>query len=113
MTDARPALQAKPENGPPVDDPSEDQLRLLLEDLEHGKGSFFIVERTSGSGGQTYVQALREDDGRYLVEYRAGGHQQHFGTEVADLPAAHRLITGWASERPGWKDGHTWTPVEV
>lgn len=107
-----PTLRAKPEVGPDLDDPSEAALFELLQDIEAGEGTFLIVERTSDRKGETYIQTVRDDDGSYMVEYREGDAEHHFGTPVADMRAAHALLTGWAFEQPGWKDGHTWTPVQ-
>lgn len=108
-----PILRAQPENGRTWDDPSEDLLFTLLEDIESGEGTFLVVTRTADASGQTYAQALRRDDGSYLVEHREGGPDAHFGTVVADVRAAHALLAGWAFEKDGWSDSATWTPVDV
>ena len=108
-----PRLRAQPENGPSRDDPSEDLLLTLLEEIESGSGTFLIVTRTTDPTGQTYAQALRRDDGTYIVEHREGSPEQHYGTAAADLKAAQTLITGWAFERPHWSDGVAWEPVET
>jgi hypothetical protein len=113
MTANRPTVRAHPENGTPVDDPSEEVIQLLLENIEAGTGTFLILERTSDAAGQTYAQALRQDDGSYLVEHREGDAQHHYGTVVADLRAAQTLLAGWAFERPGWDAGLAWSPVDV
>ena len=59
-----------PEAGRSWDDPSEDLLFILLEDIEAGQGSFLIIERTNDPSGQTHAQARRRDDGSYVVERR-------------------------------------------
>jgi hypothetical protein len=110
---ADPILRARPETGPVWDDPSEDLLYELLQDIEDGQGTFLIVERTTDPGRQTYAQALRRDDGTYIVEYREGDAEHHYGTVVADLRTAHELLVGWAFERPGWNDGTSWSTVVV
>ena len=106
-----PVLRARPEVGEPRDDPSEDALFLLLEDIEAGEGTFLIVERTADLDGLTYIQTLRQEDGSYIVEYREGGQESHLGTTVPDMRTAHRLLTGWAFEQPEWAAGFEWSPV--
>lgn len=106
-----PLLRALSESGASHDDPSEELLFDLLAEVEAGEGTFLIVERAADPSGQTYAQALRHDDGSYLVEYRAGGPKRHFQTQAADVRAAHRLLTGWAFGVPGWDTAYEWTQV--
>ncbi|SRR5258708_39726850 len=106
-----PILRAIPEAGRPWDNPSEDLLFILLEDIEAGEGSFLIIQRTTDPSGHTYAQALRRDDGNYLVEHREGDADHHYGTIVPDMRTAHQLLTGWAFQLPGWSDQATWSPV--
>src|SRR5215472_17740047 len=86
---APPILRAIPEVGQQWDDPSEDLLFILLQDIEAGEGTYLIVERTTDHSGETYAQALRRDDGTYVVEHREGDADHHYGTTVANMRAAH------------------------
>lgn len=106
-----PILRVVTETDESVDDPSEDLLFLLLEGIERGEGSWLIVERLADSSGQTYAQTLRQDDGSYVVEYRAGSPEEHYGTVVGDLRTAHALVTGWAFALPEWQSTVTWERV--
>ena len=65
-------LRATSESGDVLDDPSDDALFKMFEDLEAGLGTFLIVESVADASGQTFVQAARGDDGTYVVEYRQG-----------------------------------------
>jgi len=111
MVTSPPILRAILEAGQSWDDPSEDLLFMLLEDIESEQGTFLIVERITDPSGQTYAQALRRDDGTYVVEHREGDADHHYGTVVADMRAAHHLLTGWAFQLPGWNDQPDWTQV--
>jgi hypothetical protein len=111
VTQQRPILRAIPEVGQAWDDPSEDLLFMLLGDIEAGEGTFLIVERTADPSGNTYAQALRRDDGSYIVEHRDGDAGSHYGTVASDMRTAHQLLTGWAFRLLGWKESATWTPV--
>jgi hypothetical protein len=73
---------------------------MLPEDVERGEQSFLLVERLADSTGQTYVQSARSDVGTYLVEYCDGTPDEHFGTNVVDMRAAHALIASWDFEDP-------------
>ena len=106
-----PILRAVPESGPSYDDPSEDLLFELLSDIEAGEGSWLIIERLSDPTSQTYAQALRREDGIYVVERREGRADEHVTTDVADMRAAHALLTGWAFQLPRWDSDHDWSPV--
>lgn len=107
----KPMLRAMTESGESWNDPSEDALFMFLEDVERGEEKFLIVERLADSTGQTYIQSARNDDGSYVVEYRDGSADQHFSTSVADVRAAHALITSWAFAEPHWRDSFEWSRI--
>ena len=91
-----PMFRAVMENGDTYDDPSEDVLLLLLEDLAAGDGSWLIVEKVADASGQTYAQALRLSDGSFQVERRRGSADTHEVAGAQPLRDAHRLLTRWA-----------------
>ncbi len=111
MAASPPILRAIAEAGQPWDDPSEDLLLILFEDIESGQGRFGIIERTTDPSGQTYAQAVGRDDGSYFVEHREGDAEHHYGTVVPDMRAAHQLLIGWAFQLPGWRDQAGWSQV--
>jgi hypothetical protein len=106
-------MRATAESGEGIDDPSEDALFMMLEDIEAGEGTFLIIDALQDVTGQTYMQTSRNDDGTYVVEYRDGTPDRHFGTVAADMRSAHALITGWAFGLPGWRGSATWRPVSI
>ncbi|WP_461165005.1 hypothetical protein [Arthrobacter sp. R4-81] len=106
-----PTLRASNESGETWDDPSEDLLFMLLEDIENGDETFAIVERLVDVTEQTYIQSSRNADGTYLVEYRDGTPDQHFSTGAPDMRAAHAVMTSWAFEEPRWRDSYIWTQL--
>jgi hypothetical protein len=87
--------RATTQSGRTFDDPSRDQLYKLFLDVEDRKERFVVVERLSDATGSTFVQALRDDDGRYLVEQRGGALETHLGTVKATMPAAHLAVCNW------------------
>ncbi|WP_436631412.1 hypothetical protein [Actinomadura kijaniata] len=80
---------------------------MLLEDTSNGNRDFFVLERTADSAAQTYFPVVGGCSG-FVLEYRDGGPDSHFGAECDDLRRAHQVVTGWAFERDGWKGGLPW-----
>ena len=112
MSDA-PVLRATAESGDTIDAPSEDGLFMMLEGVEAGESAYLIVESLTDPTHQTYAQTSRNEDGTYVVEYRMGGPEHHYGTLAQNMRAAHALLTGWAFGVPGWRDAANWEPVSV
>lgn len=112
-TPTAPNLRVTNESGETWDDPTEDLLFMLLEDIEAGEGTFLILERLSDASGDTYVQAQKQGGGHYLVERREGAPEEHWATVVADMRATHRLVTGWAFGLDDWSAHVSWTKVAL
>ena len=108
---ARATLRASVESGNNWDDPSEDHLFMLVEDIERGDESYLIVERLSDSSGQSYIQTMRNEDGGFLVERRDGVPDKHFQTTASDFRHAHALIVAWAFGEPEVATPGEWLPV--
>jgi hypothetical protein len=87
--------RATTQSGRSYDDPSEDLLYHLFLDIESGKELFIVVERLNDATGHTYVQALRDQEGAYLVEQRAGDPVTHQGIVTQRMPAAHLAVCDW------------------
>ncbi|MDO9454506.1 hypothetical protein [Nocardioides sp.] len=109
-----PARRATAESGDTIDDPSEDALFLTLDDIEAGEGTHLIVDVLGDVTSRTFAQTSRNSDGSYIVEYRDGAAERHFGTIAPDVLTAHALLTGWAFAVPGWRDSAAeWEQVHV
>src|SRR5262249_12793515 len=108
-----PILRAIPEEGEPWDNPTEERLFLMLQDIEAGQGDFVIVERTDDPARQTFAQALRHDDGTYTVEYRERDAEHHYATNVPDLRTAWQLLVGWTFQLPDWADQTSWSKLDL
>ncbi len=88
------------DSGASYDDPSEDVLFMLLEDIERDDEQFAIVKRTSDPSGQTYAQVVKNGAGGWTVERREGGPDSHYSVDVPSLRQAHEILTCWAFEIP-------------
>ncbi len=98
--DSMPILRVQVESGTSYDDPSEDLLFMLLEDIERGEEQFAVVERISDVSQQTYAQVIKSVAGGWTVERREGGPDSHYAVDVASLRQAHAILTCWAFEIP-------------
>lgn len=101
------------ESGETWDDPSEDLLFILLEDIRDQHELFLIVERTRDPSGQTYMQVIRTEDSKYQLEYRDGSADRHFFAITANMRDAHDVLTKWAFELPNWDTAMQWQPLKV
>jgi len=111
-------VRARTGDGRSFDDPSDADLASLVAELDPASRSpFLIVEKISGQPpGQYYSQVLRIDSETWQVEYRAGGPESHFQARVSGpyedaCATVARVISGWARDRPGWREGLAWTPL--
>ena len=104
-------LRATNEAGEAYDDPSEDLLFELLGQLAPGN-SFVIVDRLEPERSGHFMQAVIGPVGsRWVLEYREGPHETHRSTSLDSMRAVHQVMTKWAFDSPGWRDGLVWTPV--
>src|SRR3954451_20975159 len=104
-------LRATNEAGGTYDDPSEKQLRELIDALGPGN-AFLIVERLEpGRAGHFMQTVMGSEDAPWVLECREGAQETHLSTSLESSRAVHDVLTGWAFDVPGWRDGLAWTPV--
>jgi hypothetical protein len=101
------ALRVETAGGRSYDAPSEALLLRLLGELGPGN-QFLIVDRVDAPGDEYYLQVYREPDGTYVIEYREGAADRHFETVAADLNTVFTVLTRWATDVPGWREGCDW-----
>lgn len=87
-------LRVETSQGERHEEPSEDLLFILMEDLQQEQ-DYFIVEDARDTAGQTYAQVMRVDAG-YLMERRRGSEDTHEHATSADLRQVHEDLTTWA-----------------
>ncbi|MER0243590.1 hypothetical protein AAHZ94_16530 [Streptomyces sp. HSW2009] len=110
-----PALRARVESGAEHDDPSDERVRELLTALAGFAEEFLVITRTADPEGQTYLQVAHSEapPWNFVVEYRDGGPDRHFQAFTDQVDVLHRTVTGWMSQRPGWRDLLEWQPLEL
>jgi hypothetical protein len=88
-----PILRATDPSGEIYDDPSEDALYMLMEDLR-SPGSSFRVERLEPErNGEWATVALNESG---LYQFVSSGHIEY----VSSLRTIHEFLTRWAFDLP-------------
>lgn len=101
------AFRAETASGRAYDAPTGALLLRLLGELGPGN-QFLIVDRLDATNDQHYMQVYLETDGTFVIEYRAGAADHHYEAVTADLRDVHTVLTGWATDAPGWRDACTW-----
>lgn len=105
-----PILRATNDAGDTYDDPSEDLLFILLEELDEAN-TFLIVERVEPGREGHFMQVALGQDGSYALEYREGGPETHYGTSSTSMRLVHEAMSKWAHDVRGWHEIFEWTPV--
>ncbi|MBG6134002.1 DUF6891 domain-containing protein [Longispora fulva] len=78
-----------------------------------GSGDRFLVAQRIPDLPDVFAQVWHEADADYTMEYRDGGADRHFQTDVNEPEAVITALVGWAGGRAGWDAGVTWSPVEM
>ena len=106
-----------PAGGEPVGVKAGDGTRLgeltyeRLESIVSGlppSDPWIVLERDP----EVYVQALRQKDGTFVLEFRAGGADRHFSTTLSD---GHEVLTrlwAWLRGEPDWNADADWKRVQ-
>ncbi|GAB3267172.1 hypothetical protein [Kineosporia babensis] len=84
---------ARTENGDEMEDPSEDGLFMLLEDLESRRNTFVKIVPTDGADWHASVTLLKGS--KYQVERSDPGVGLHEITTQDDPDAIARALTIW------------------
>lgn len=103
---------AQNEWGRTYPDPSDGQLWRLLAELTL-ENRYLILTRLDHPGGEDYAQVRLDEPGHYDVEYRDGSAVEHFAAVATSLAAVHEVLTGWAQQRPGWRDTLVWERLDL
>ena len=108
-----PILRAVMESGATWDDPSEDLIFDLLNDISRGDEEFVVIERTRDPTGQTYAQAIQSESGGFILERRDGDADHHYRAVCRDVRDAHRALAAWAHEIADWEAVADWQPMSL
>ena len=74
------------------------------------KQQFIILSR----GNERYIQAYRNDDGSFLLEYRDGSAEAHFETETqAGIDDVEQAFIRYASNMDDWSAPWNWQKLDI
>lgn len=105
------AMKLEAGTGPPIDDPTAQDIADGLAELDEERGGFVVLSRDP----QTYLQASGTPSDGFVLEYRDGDPDAHFRSRAADLSLSktQQAFQAYADGREGWDDGIDWESVEV
>lgn len=97
--------------GPPIDDPTAEDIADGLADLDDERGGFVVLSRDK----QTYLQASGTPSEGFVLEYRDGDPDAHYRSRAADrsLSKTQQAFQAYAEGRENWDDGIEWESVDV
>ncbi|NMO02960.1 hypothetical protein HH308_17245 [Gordonia sp. TBRC 11910] len=70
---------------------------------------FVIIE----TGAEQYMQTKRVDADEFLLEYRAGSAECHFGTTVATAADVAEAMRGWIAGNDAAYQRHSWERIDL
>ncbi|KAB1908906.1 hypothetical protein F8279_05145 [Micromonospora sp. AMSO1212t] len=89
---------ADAENGDHVDDPSEDALLMLIDELNHDDNTFVTINPADDDPAW-YASISLLDDGAYEVERRDADQRIHDFTTETDRGDIAKNLTIWLAGR--------------
>ncbi|SEG76055.1 hypothetical protein SAMN05216223_11044 [Actinacidiphila yanglinensis] len=90
--------RAESENGDHIDDPSEDALFMLIEDL-NDSGNTFVVIQPDEDDPAWFTSVAVLDDGGYEVVRRDTTRREHDVATATSIDRVARDLTIWMSAR--------------
>jgi len=100
-------IRIETEAGSP-DRPTVSRLTARLRGL--GPDNRWITASRSPYRHLDYIQAYRDDDNSFAVEYLRPGAPQ-LTTRVEEVDAVVELFVNWAHQTADWDAGHDWAPT--
>lgn len=104
---AMPHLRLSLENGPPIDNPSLDQITVALSSLIVPGNSFAILERTDS----IYLQAALQPSGEFIIEYQTGSVAEHYQAVTKDLQIVVSIFRAYAIDDDAWHKIFDWKRI--
>ena len=105
-----PPVKIHSESGPEIDETTDEQIVATLRTLHDVGNPFAILEV-----GDDFIQALREADGSYRLEYRerATGDVLHAVTPTPTLPQIEQAFLAFRRGDLTWARRFSWTPLST
>ena len=90
-----------------VEKPSIDSVRYEIDSL--GLDQFVVLSRDDDH----YVQAYRNPDGTFQLEYRDGSESEHYETVAPpDIDVVEQAFIRYCSDMTDWRSPWEWQEIE-
>ncbi|MGW1774830.1 hypothetical protein [Streptomyces sp. NPDC002104] len=104
-------LIATNERGLVVKRPSKPAIGTMLANLRRGSAHLILERIDDERPGSWYIQVLLRENSTYQLEYRDGVAELHYQTQTISQEKVLAALLGWASMKPGWRDGFMWNNI--
>lgn len=98
-------IRVRPQSGDELVRPTVNALGALVEGI--GDDNRFLVLERVPYANCVFIQAFRDEDGNYNVEFRDGGREM-FASVIDDVADVFWVLVGWALDAPAWRTGVDW-----
>jgi hypothetical protein len=102
-------------NRRPIENPAPAEIKRTVRSIAPTgtKRNYYVVYK-KGASGFTYLQALRESEGRWIVEYQDGHLEQHYrGDASLDTEDVVTLFLRYAEASEKWRGMVTWLLIDL
>jgi hypothetical protein len=94
-----------------VRNPTPQDITTAIRSMTQSDDPFLILEKDGD--GFTYIQAILEDNSRWVVEYQDGGLARHFQASNVDTEDVVEMFLAYANNDERWRDAVTWARIEL
>ena len=90
---------------------AEADLRALIARIGADGDHFVVVARVPDEPDH-YIQTWHETGEGYDVEYRDGGQDRHYATELTDPAEVADLLVAWINRAENWQGAYEWRRMD-
>lgn len=101
-------MRLETEEGAPIEDPTEDQIRQALQGLGRESGTFALLARREEP--HEYMQTTGEGNA-FIVEFHEGGRHFRATNEEMAFDATLALLASYRRGDDGWRTTTLWKDV--
>lgn len=91
--------------------PTPQQIKMAMESISLDGDRFLILDK--GPGGMTYMQAIREDNSSWTLEFQDGSLEQHFQASNLSREKVAEMFLAFAGGDEIWRTAVKWERVEI
>jgi hypothetical protein len=97
-------------NGIKISNPSNEEIKRYINSFSEEKYEFIILKRDE----QTFIQTALADSGKFIVEYRLGGNNNHYTSKgTIDIEKVVKVFEGFANKTSNWRNKVDWEKIDL